>query len=268
MSEENEFIDWQGGECPVDPDTIVQVRLSCNDGYFIRRAGDLSWHHTNFSGDIVEYRVVEAAKPKVKIPEGFTPWEGGECPLPAGTEIDVVLRNGSQGSGLAGGHRWTHGQNLGDIIAYRVRVIEPAKPQVKIPEGFTPWSGGERPIPGDTRFEMILRNGYMFTGLSSSCRWWHNNMHNDIIAYRVIEDDKPKTARDIQIGGDHYKKAGIQPWDVVDTWPIEQQIGWYRGNALKYVMRMGTKDENLREIRKAAHYLQKLVEVLEQKGGV
>ena len=39
----------------------------------------------------------------------------------------------------------------------------------------------------------------------------------------------------------------------------------YRGGALKYVMRMGTKDENAQEIRKGAHYLQKLAEVLEQR---
>jgi hypothetical protein len=49
---------------------------------------------------------------------------------------------------------------------------------------------------------------------------------------------------------------------VVDTWPVEQQIGFYRGNALKYLMRMGAKDEALQEIKKAAHYTQKLIEVL------
>lgn len=66
-----------------------------------------------------------------------------------------------------------------------------------------------------------------------------------------------------QVGGTHYKMMGVQTWDVVDTWPIEQQIGYYRGNALKYLMRMGTKDENVQEIKKGIHYLEKLVEVLE-----
>lgn len=70
------------------------------------------------------------------------------------------------------------------------------------------------------------------------------------------------SARDIQIGGNHYKKMGVEPWDVVDTWPVEQQIGYYRGNALKYLMRMGSKDEALQEIRKASHYVQKLIEVM------
>lgn len=74
---------------------------------------------------------------------------------------------------------------------------------------------------------------------------------------------EPRSARDIQVGGSHYKAMDVQPWDVIDTWPVEQRIGFYRGNALKYLMRMGTKDENVQEIRKGVHYLQKLAEVLE-----
>ena len=70
-------------------------------------------------------------------------------------------------------------------------------------------------------------------------------------------------ANEKQVGGDHYKKMGVEPWDVVDTWPIEQQIGYYRGGALKYIMRMGTKDEHIQEIGKARHYMDKLLEVLE-----
>lgn len=74
-----------------------------------------------------------------------------------------------------------------------------------------------------------------------------------------------KTANAKQVGGDHYKKMGIQTWDVVDTWSREQRIGYYRGNALKYVMRLGNKDEEIQEAGKAIHYLEKLVEVLKEK---
>jgi hypothetical protein len=72
-------------------------------------------------------------------------------------------------------------------------------------------------------------------------------------------------ANDIQIGGDHYKNMGVEPWDVVDTWPLEQRIGYYRGGALKYLMRMGTKDEQLQEIKKGKHYMEKLIETLEDR---
>jgi hypothetical protein len=74
-------------------------------------------------------------------------------------------------------------------------------------------------------------------------------------------------ANDVQYGGDHYKKMGIQPWDVCDTWPLEQQIGAHRHGVLKYIMRLGTKDERLKEAQKVLHYAQKLVEVLEKADG-
>jgi len=63
-------------------------------------------------------------------------------------------------------------------------------------------------------------------------------------------------------GSAHYKAMGIEPWDIVDEWPLEQQIGYHRGNILKYTMRMGSKDERLNEVKKILHYSQKLVEVL------
>lgn len=203
MSEENDFIIWQGGPCPVDLETVVEVKLSGGDVVRMQ-AGLFHWQRSSHAGNIIAYRVVEEEKPKIEIPEGFTPWAGGACPVDAKARVEFIMRAGD------------------------TNKIAPA----------------------------------------SVLRWNDAGLDDDIIAYRVIEDKKPQSARDIQVGGDHYKKAGVQPWHVVDTWPIEQQIGFHRGNALKYVMRMGTKDENLREIRKAAHYLQKLVEVLEQKGGV
>ena len=72
------------------------------------------------------------------------------------------------------------------------------------------------------------------------------------------------SARDRQEGGSHYRNMNVQPWDVVDSWPLEQRIGFYRGCAVKYLMRMGSKDDSPKEIRKGIHYLEKLVEVLEQ----
>ena len=73
-------------------------------------------------------------------------------------------------------------------------------------------------------------------------------------------------ANDKQIGGDHYKNMGVEPWDVVDTWPLYQRIGYYRGGALKYIMRLGNKDEMEQEAGKGLHYLEKLLEVLKERG--
>lgn len=78
---------------------------------------------------------------------------------------------------------------------------------------------------------------------------------------------KTGKAKSKQIGGDHYKNMGVEPWDVVDTWTLEEKIGAYRSGLLKYVMRMGTKDERLQEAKKALHYAEKLVETLEAENG-
>lgn len=81
----------------------------------------------------------------------------------------------------------------------------------------------------------------------------------------LTEEVSPITQPSLrQVGGDHYKKLAVQPWDVVDTWPLEQQVGAYRAGALKYVMRMGSKDESIQEIGKGIHYLEKLLEVLKR----
>jgi Protein of unknwon function (DUF3310) len=77
----------------------------------------------------------------------------------------------------------------------------------------------------------------------------------------VSVSGEPK-AKAYQISGSHYKDMGVEPWDVVDTWPKEQAIGSYRAGALKYIMRAGTKGEFKEDIQKAQHYLQKLLEIL------
>lgn len=74
-------------------------------------------------------------------------------------------------------------------------------------------------------------------------------------------DHNPVT-NNYQVGGDHYINMAIQPWEIIDTWPDEQRIGFYRGNALKYLLRMGSKDARIDEARKALHYMEKLVAVL------
>jgi len=61
-------------------------------------------------------------------------------------------------------------------------------------------------------------------------------------------------ASDKQVGGDHYKKHLIQPWDIIDAYHLD----FYEGNALKYLLR--TKGSREEDIKKAIHYLEKLLE--------
>lgn len=79
----------------------------------------------------------------------------------------------------------------------------------------------------------------------------------------AFRDDRPAdSASARQVGGDHYKNMKIEPWDVVDTWPLEQRVGAYRYASLKYIMRLGSKDERVREAMKGEHCVEKLVETL------
>lgn len=69
---------------------------------------------------------------------------------------------------------------------------------------------------------------------------------------------RPPTARLNQVGGEHYRKFKIQPWDVID----EYGLSFYAGNALKYLLRAGHKSASpLEDLKKCRHYLDKLIEL-------
>jgi hypothetical protein len=75
-------------------------------------------------------------------------------------------------------------------------------------------------------------------------------------------NEKDMKANDRQVAGEHYKNMRIQPWDVIDSLDHAQAIGFYRGNALKYIMRAGEKGPAREDYEKARHYLDKLLEIL------
>ena len=48
-------------------------------------------------------------------------WQGGECPLPEGFDVDVMLRNSPEPQRIVPEKcRWTHCNGVTDIIAFRV----------------------------------------------------------------------------------------------------------------------------------------------------
>lgn len=69
------------------------------------------------------------------------------------------------------------------------------------------------------------------------------------------------SANDLQIGGQHYKEMGVQPWDVMESvLSHDEFVGFLRGNVIKYSMRAGRKDGS-DDAGKAKHYMMKLKEV-------
>jgi len=68
------------------------------------------------------------------------------------------------------------------------------------------------------------------------------------------------SANELQIGGQHYKEMGMQPWDVMEAvLTHEEFVGFLKGNIIKYSMRQGKKDSD--DAGKARHYKMKLAEV-------
>lgn len=59
-----------------------------------------------------------------------------------------------------------------------------------------------------------------------------------------------------QIGGDHYKKQSIQPWDYI----VANNIPYMEGNIIKYISRWRDKG-GIADLEKAKHYLKKLIEL-------
>lgn len=75
----------------------------------------------------------------------------------------------------------------------------------------------------------------------------------------------PRSANDSQVGGDHYRDKTIQPWDAMAAWMSPEQFeGLLRGNVIKYLARYTDKG-GVEDLKKARHYLEKLIEVLEER---
>lgn len=55
----NGWIEWHGGERPVDSDAIVEVKYRSPNPYQFNndRAGDFTWSHDGIDGDIIAYRL-------------------------------------------------------------------------------------------------------------------------------------------------------------------------------------------------------------------
>jgi hypothetical protein len=62
-------------------------------------------------------------------------------------------------------------------------------------------------------------------------------------------------ANEQQVGGAHYAIKAIQPWDFI----IANNLGYLEGNIVKYVSRWKDKG-GIEDLKKAQHYLQKLIE--------
>ena len=52
-------------------------------------------------------------------------------------------------------------------------------------------------------------------------------------------------------GPDYYQRGNIEVWDFIR----DQNLNYHLGNVIKYICRAGYKDDDLKDLKKAAHYL-------------
>lgn len=70
------------------------------------------------------------------------------------------------------------------------------------------------------------------------------------------------TANTKQVGGDHYTKLAIQPWDYI----AQNKLGYFEGTVIEYLTCWRDPGRNgVEDIKKAIHYLEKLLEVEKTK---
>lgn len=67
------------------------------------------------------------------------------------------------------------------------------------------------------------------------------------------------SANDKQIGGSHYKST-MECWDYI----MSNELGYLEGTAIKYLTRWRKKN-GVEDLRKAIHFIEKLIEVEENK---
>lgn len=74
-----------------------------------------------------------------------------------------------------------------------------------------------------------------------------------------------KNPNSIQIGGNHYASKKIQPWDSMEAWMSREEFaGFLRGNVIKYIARCQDKGK-VEDLKKAARYLDKLINFMGYK---
>lgn len=93
----------------------------------------LSENQDRLSQQIGLLKTQIAAIKQPAIPEGFTPWHGGECPCP-GAEVEVIRCDGvTLEPWPAECRAWSKGDSNYNIIAYRITKPAPLKWPVWVP---------------------------------------------------------------------------------------------------------------------------------------
>ena len=69
------------------------------------------------------------------------------------------------------------------------------------------------------------------------------------------------TANSQSYGPQYYKRGSIEVWDFIR----DQELNYHLGNAIKYICRVGYKEDSIKDLEKAIHYLTNELEHVKRK---
>ena len=86
------WIEWHGGDCPVDSDAIVEVKYRHPSSYQFNndRAGDFYWPHDGLGYDIIAYRLQQPTKSEQACDDAAGDDDESDLNECIGQNIDVV----------------------------------------------------------------------------------------------------------------------------------------------------------------------------------
>lgn len=80
-------------------------------------------------------------------------------------------------------------------------------------------------------------------------------IYDENLASQIPEESKPrKNEPDAVQSPAHYQLGGIEAIDVIDE-SVNDPASFYRGNAIKYLLRAGRKGDAHEDLRKARYYI-------------
>jgi hypothetical protein len=163
-------------------------------------------------------------------------WTGQKDSCPAKLRVDGIDYSCLYRAGHDGQHR--HRQHLWEGEA------------VTCESTYTLYSGRIVPCLG-LRGHTGAHEGYYHPSDTRPSHWFDEPEEETVTEVAKAADE--------QVGGEHYRQTSIQPWDVIDAWSLD----FYAGNTLKYLYRAGRKGAKLEDLKKARHYLDKMIEIEE-----
>ena len=290
LSEEEIAEGWiahDGEGCPVDKTVIVDVKKRGGAECLNFAADVWGWRHVSKTADIVAYRVVNQGEAlKAAVHAGVDKME-----MPGSL---IVISCMNIGDGLISiltnqetyevnlfpfeSRWWIREDGVRTDITGNAKIVDEIKTALiksKLLEDLMPFElsmyrdpmmepqpftsdplastyGDDKPTTTEAFFTIdnvetgaVLQGGVVEAGESFF------GAEQD----KAMGDDKP--AKDRQEGGSHYQMP-IQPIDFIE----KNGIGFSEGNIIKYIVRYKRKG-GLKDLRKAQHYLEMLIERME-----